>query len=308
MQKLNKIREAIEAADSIAIFRHQYPDMDAAGSQLGLKQALLDLYPNKKVYAIGTMDFHESTMDIVSDDVLSHSLAILLDTANEARIDDQRFKLCRFSIRFDHHVPVETIADIEWVDEKASATCELLALYFKSMNQKISSEAAQLLYKGLTADNIRFTIGTVRKESFLAAAYLIEQGIDVVQAEIDNFSSSLLDYQYETKVRSKAIVKEKSMTSIMQCEDYQSSHLSFKEAKEKVYALSGVREIEVWALFTETEEGVYNASLRSKTKSIREIAVQYGGGGHNCASGIKGLSLDDVQEIIEKLKVRSIQE
>ena len=35
------------------------------------------------------------------------------------------------SIRIDHHVQVETICDEEWIDDKASATCELLALYLQ---------------------------------------------------------------------------------------------------------------------------------------------------------------------------------
>ena len=46
---LKQIIDKIEAYDSIVIFRHEYPDMDALGSQLGLKHAILDLYPEKKV-------------------------------------------------------------------------------------------------------------------------------------------------------------------------------------------------------------------------------------------------------------------
>ena len=68
---LNKIIEKIQAYDSIVIFRHEYPDMDALGSQLGLKQAILDNYPNKNVYALGSLDKQNPSivddMDIVDD-------------------------------------------------------------------------------------------------------------------------------------------------------------------------------------------------------------------------------------------------
>lgn len=308
MQKLNQIREKIESYNTITIFRHVHPDMDAYGSQMGLKYALQALYPEKNIYALGTMNFHEHVMDEVSDERIQNSLAILLDTSNAARIDDDRYKLAQDSIRIDHHVQVETIANLEWIDDQSSATCELLALYFDAMHQSIPLQAAQLMYNGLVADNIRFTVGSVRKESFMAAAYLMDQKVDVIQTELDNFASSLNDFYYENKVRSKAILKNQCLCSIMQKADYESLNMEFSEAKDKVYALSGIKEVEVWAIFTETENGTYNASLRARTKSIREIAAMYNGGGHACASGIKGLNIEQVHEIIELLAKRSIEE
>ena len=308
MQKLNVIREKIESYNTITIFRHVHPDMDAYGSQMGLKIALQALYPEKQVYVLGTMNFHEHEMDVVEDSIIQQSLAIVLDTSNASRIDDERYTLAKEKIRIDHHVLVETIADTEWIDEKASATCEMLGLYFDAMQQKIPSQAAQLMYNGLVADNIRFTIGSVRKESFLAAAYFMDQKVDVIQTELDNFASSLNDFYYENKVRARAVLNNQCLTSIMKKEDYESLHMEFSEAKDKVYALSGINEVEVWAIFTENENGTYNASLRARTKSIREIAAMYNGGGHACASGIKGLNLDQVHEIIELLAKRSIEE
>ena len=287
MQKLNLIQEKIESYNTITIFRHVHPDMDAYGSQMGLKLALQALYPEKEIYAVGTMNFHEHEMDLVDDETIKRSLAIILDTSNAARIDDARYALAQDSIRIDHHVQVETIAKLEWIDEKASATCEMLPLYFEAMHQSIPESAAQLMYNGLVADNIRFTIGSVRKESFMAAAYLMDHTVDVIQTELDNFASTLNDFYYENKVRARAILKNKSLTSIMQKSDYESLNMEFSDAKDKVYALSGIKEVEVWAIFTENENGTYNASLRARTKSIREIAAQYNGGGHACASGIK---------------------
>ena len=308
MQKLNQIKEKIESAKIITIFRHVHPDMDAYGSQMGLKLALLSLYPEKEVYALGNMDFHGCTMDVVDDEVVKQSLAIILDTSNAARVDDSRYTLAQDSIRIDHHVQVETLANLEWIDDKASATCEMLPLYFQTMKQTIPSSAAQWLYNGLVADNIRFTIDSVRKESFLAAAYLMDQKVNVIQTEIDNFASTLNDFKYENKVRNRAQLKNQSLTSIMHKNDYEELGMKFTDAKDKVYALSGIKEIEVWALFTENPDGSFNASLRARTKCIREIAAQYNGGGHACASGIKGLNLGQVHEIIDLLAKRSIED
>ena len=78
-------------------------------------------------------------MDVVDDEVVASSLAIVLDTSNAARIDDDRYQLAKKSIRIDHHVQVETICDEEWIDDKASATCELLALYLQEKKGQHSS-------------------------------------------------------------------------------------------------------------------------------------------------------------------------
>ncbi len=302
MEKLNKIQEEIEQHETITIFRHQFPDMDAIGSQIGLKKALQNIYPEKKIYALGTMSKDDETMDSVDDETIKNSLAIVLDTANKERIDDPRFMLAKSRIRIDHHVPVETLASLEWLEPEASATCELIALFFKAQNLSIPKEAAQYLYEGLVADNIRYTTSNTRPESLLAGAYLIEQGANVQKANDKNFGISLRDFRYETEVRNNALYQEGVLYAIMNIESYEEEGLTFSQAKEKVYALSGVNEVKAWALFTEKEPNAFNASLRSRSLDVREIAADFGGGGHTCAAGIKGLDQKQVLQIIDRLK------
>lgn len=309
---LSKILKEIEQAQIITIFRHQFPDMDAFGSQFGLATWIKESYPEKKVFCLGNnsnmaLKFLDN-MDEATDEEVASSLAIILDCSNRERIDDQRFALAKRSIRIDHHVQTETICDIEWIDHKATATCEMIPLFFEQMNIKISAQAAQLLYCGLIADNIRFSISNVRAESFDAAKYLISCGVDVVKANQINFSTSLKDFKYETVVRNKAVVRANSMTAIMEIEDYLACEQNFTSAKEKVYALAGVEGIHCWALFTRMEDGIhYSASLRANVLNIREIAMAYGGGGHVCASGIKNLNRDQVDEIIGQLEKKSLE-
>lgn len=301
---LKQIIDKIEAYDSIVIFRHEYPDMDALGSQSGLKHAILDLYPEKKVYCLGSLneeadDFIEA-MDEVDIDLIQHSLAIITDTANGTRVDDQRFQYAKESIRIDHHVQVETLCDLEYIDAKATAACEIIALGLREMKAEISPKTAQLLYCGMVADNIRYTISTVRPKTFLAASYLMEHGVDVISCNEHNFSSTYEDYLYETKIRAKSFKKENALFAIMEIEDYQP--LSFSDAKSKIYCLSGVEEIHCWALFTRMDDGIhYAASLRSKRLDVRTIAEQFHGGGHICAAGIKNLTIDQVEEIIQAI-------
>ncbi len=301
---LNHLFEKIEEFDSIVLFRHVLPDMDAIGSQLGLKEWIKGIYPNKDVYALGSVGAIApelaKELDQVSDDIIKKSLAIVLDTSMANRVDDDRLSLAKYSIRIDHHVPIDEFCDWEYIDQEASATCEILALAAKENQVKLPQKAAQLLYSGLISDNIRFTTSNTRPQSFEAAGYLFQFGVDVVEVESLNFGSNYSDYLYENKVREKSIRKGNVLYSIMTMEDYKD--ITFPQAKEKVYALSGIREIKTWALFTEREPGIYNASLRSKRLDIRQVAQQYNGGGHICASGIKMLTLEQIEQIVEKLE------
>ena len=305
----NDILEIVKDYNTITIFRHVFADMDAIGSQFGLKYYLESVYPNKKIYCLGTncpvSQRNNVIMDIVSDEEITSSLAIILDTSNAARIDDERYKLAQKSIRIDHHVQVETICDEEWIDDKASATCEMLALYLQEKKACIPLESSLMLYLGLTADNIRFTTNNVRPQTFDAAKYLFEQGVDVTKVEQLNFSKSIEDYQYETVVRNHTVLRNKFLYSILECEDYEALGLNYTDAKDKVYCLAGIDSVEMWALFTRMEDHVhYSASLRSRNIPIRDVACQFGGGGHECASGIKNLNLEQVNEIIEILSKR----
>lgn len=300
---LNKIKDF----DIITIFRHVYADMDAIGSQFGLRYYIESMFPDKKVYCLGEDCIVASRlglkMDQVDDDIVSNSLAIVVDTSNSARVDDQRYKLAKYSLRVDHHVQVETFCSEEWIDEHASATCELLALWLYQNHVDLDEKASMMLYLGLTADNIRFTTSSVRSDTFVAAKYLFDQGVDVNKIDRMNFAITMNDYRYETLVRTKAVQVNHFLYSIMECEDYASCNLDFIGAKDKVYVLSGIESIEIWALFTRMSDGIhYSASLRSSNISIREVASQYNGGGHACASGIKNLTYDQVLEIVDILK------
>lgn len=164
-----------------------------------------------------------------------------------------------------------------------------------------------MLYLGLTADNIRFTTNNVRPATFDAAKYLFEQGVDVTKVEQLNFSKSIEDYRYETVVRNHTILKNKFLYSILECEDYEEYGLNFTDAKDKVYCLAGIDCVEMWALFTRMEDRIhYSASLRSRNIPIRDVAMEFGGGGHECASGIKNLTRNQVDQIIEILSNREV--
>ncbi len=307
--------ELINKFDVITIYRHVSPDSDALGSQFGLKQWILDTYPNKQVYALGinekkSIDYFYPEMDYANDETIKQSLAIILDTANSERIDDQRFKLAKYRLKIDHHVLVESYADTEIVCEESGATCEILARLFMENEEKLSSQCAQYLYCGLIADTLRFSIASTSSDTLKAAAYLVQCGADVVEANKVIFSTSLKQFKFENFIRSNCNVKNGKLAyMIVRKEDYERFGLTFEEAKEKVFVMGGINEFEMWVLFTEKEKdengnAIFNGSLRSKKEAINDIANKYHGGGHKLACGVKGLTEDTIQQLLTDLVLR----
>lgn len=303
--------DLVEQYEIITIYRHVSPDSDALGSQFGLKQWILDTYPDKKVYALGSDNGSKESsfpeLDQISDEVVASSLAIILDTANSARIDDERWSLAKYKLKIDHHIIVEKYADVEVVEDLFGATCEILAYMFEAHQSKLSSTCAQYLYGGLIADTLRFSISTITPGTLRTAAYLLEAGVDTAKANEMNFSTSLKLFRYENYIRNTCkIIDEHVAYCIIHKEDYEQFGLTFNEAKEKVFVMGGVHEFEAWALFVEKEKDeqgdcVYNGSLRSKRKTINDIANAHHGGGHRFACGVKGLRQVDIEQLLQDL-------
>ena len=311
-EQADRLIDQIEAADSIVLFRHVMADGDAMGAQFALKTWIMERYPDKSVYApghsVGACAAYYPQVDEVTDAVIARSLAIVLDTATSARVDDTRWQLAAKTVRIDHHLLVERFCDEEIVDEQAAATCEILARLFASREEVLSRTCAQYLYSGLISDTINFTISSTSERTLQAAAYLLRFGVDVVRLQMQHFGTSLRDFRYESWLRSQLRFEKGVGHVIADQADYARHQLSFREAKEKVFVLSGIYEIEVWALFTQmegTEEDPrYSGSLRSRTIALDDIANAYGGGGHRCACGIKNLSRSQIETLIEALKQR----
>src|SRR5574344_815276 len=98
---MNEARAAVFSLigkyDSIVIFGHSLPDGDCYGSQIAFREVLQTAYPHKKIFAIGSGLYalfeRLGEMDIVSDELIVKSLAILVDVSDFPLVEDQRVLL-----------------------------------------------------------------------------------------------------------------------------------------------------------------------------------------------------------------------
>lgn len=300
--------EAIATADIITIFRHEHPDCDALGSQWGLYSWIKDNFPEKKVYALGyesttQCDFPDS--HVVSDEVIAQSTAIVLDTANTARIDDARATSAKRLIKVDHHPNREPYGDPCIVNPLAAATCEILTDFFKTFEEDyfISFDTALYLYRGILTDTLCYRTNNTTSHTIETGAYLVSKGIDVADVNRDLFDVPYAVFTFQNALRSKVTFEDGIAYAVFTKEDLAKWHMTGGQARNYIDELGHVREFEVWAIFTESDEhpGLYHGSLRSKHVIINEIAQQFNGGGHPNASGVKNLTKEDIEAILIEL-------
>ncbi len=285
------ILNCIKAYDTIIIHRHNNPDGDALGSQVGLKNIIKDNFPEKIVYVVGDLSsrygfIEGSEMDEITDAVYSGALAIVLDTSAKSLISDTRYTLAAKTVRMDHHIFCEEICDVEVTDTSFESCCGLIAAFAKECGLHVSSLAAKALYTGMVTDSGRFRYDSVTSKTFALASFLMESEFstgDIYRnLYADDFSFIRLRAQFVLKVQFTEQNVGYIYTTLEEAKSYGVD--TFTISRGMVNVMSDVKGVDVWVNFTETENGVL-AEIRSSRFNINEIAKKYGGGGHAKASG-----------------------
>lgn len=302
-----KILEAIKEFDTIIIHRHNNPDGDALGSQIGMREIIKENFPTKTVYAVGDgskrYGFMEgSAMDEIDDSVYENALAIVLDTSASALISDDRYKKAQKNVRIDHHIFCEEICDIEVTDTSYESCCGLVTEFAIESGLRLSKLAAKSLYTGMVTDSGRFRYDCTNANTFRLASHLMKAEFDTNeiygQLYADDFSFIRLRAQFVLKIQFTDKNVAYIYTTKEEAETYEAD--TFTISRAMVGTMGDIKGVNVWVNFTETENGVL-AELRSNKYNINPIAVKYGGGGHAKASGATLKNRDEAMQMLNDL-------
>ena len=303
----SQLIEKIKEYDTIIIHRHTNPDGDALGSQIGLKNIIKENFDNKTVYVVGDMTdrfaFMEgSEMDVIDDSVYENALAIVLDTSASALISDDRYKMAKATARMDHHIFSEKICELEVTDTSYESCCGLITDFAIATGLKLNSLAAKSLYTGMVTDSGRFRYDSTTSKTFRLASRLLEEKFDTgeIYAGLyaDDFEHVKLRAQFILKIRFTECNVGYIYTDKEELMGYGVS--TFTISRGMVGTMGDLRGVDIWVNFTETEDGVL-AELRSSKYNINPIAVKYGGGGHQKASGATLKNREEAMSMLEDL-------
>ena len=302
-----EVLEKIKEYDRIIIFRHFRPDGDATGSTKGLKRILQLSFPEKEI-VLQNCDFSDYLAFLGTEDELKEdsfyadALGIVVDTATDNRISNQKFSLCREIVKIDHHIPVEAYGDLNWVEEERSSSCELIAAFYDAMRHelKIDKEAATYLYAGLVTDSGRFRFRSVSGDTMRLAGMLLDQGVDTDTLYAHLYMKEFEEFKFHGYVLNNIKITENGVAYVYIDKAAMAEYgLSFEQASACVSYMDSIKNSLIWIAFIDSDkDGDIRVRLRSRFITVNQIAENYEGGGHACASGATVHSIEQMNELL----------
>lgn len=306
-----QVLSMIKKYDKIVIFRHEMPDYDALGTQMGLATWLKENFKEKEIYVTGQnhvcftprlYPYMEEMEDAWFDN--NEFLAIVVDTGNTARISDKRYQKAKNIIKIDHHPNKEPYGDIVIVNDELASCAELVANMLVYFNKKLSKEAAHYFYSGIAGDSGRFLYNSTSAHTFAIAQILIETGFNLSKDVYQKmYQKNIDDLKVTAYVLNDFKVSKGGVAYYVLPSDIQEKlKITTERGKENVNLFANIEGINAWCSITEDpKEGLWRVSIRSKETPINGVAQMFEGGGHDQASGCKLHDIKDLPKLIEEL-------
>lgn len=301
-----KIFKEIKKYDSIVIARHIGVDPDAMASQVGLRDAIRNTFPDKKVYAVGAGGAKFTFLGKLDhfDGDYSKTLLIVLDTPDKKRVDCSEIDNFAYKIKIDHHPFMEKFCDLELVDDKASSACELVIRMIYDTKLEATKNVMETLYLGLVSDTNRFMFNNSTATTFEAVSKIIKDyDLDISKLYAPLYMRPLSEIRLFGYMSENMQVTENGVGYIKITEDVLKKYnVDVASSGNMINNFNYIEEVLVWLAITEdTKNGIFKINIRSRGPIINTTAEKYNGGGHKLASGARVTTLEEADSLIKEL-------
>ncbi len=311
--QIEKFLNAVDKAQTIALFSHINPDGDTCGSALALYRALKTYGKQPYVFCDGVFNEKLKYLDGI-EEYNKHAfrpfdLAIAVDCSDDGRLGayDKEYYSCRYRIFVDHHITRGRRGDLNIVETDAAATAEVVFDLIRAMDKKtpcLDDTVAKLLYCALVTDSGGFSFSSVTKKTMQTAAELI--GYDFKANEIfDNFikKTDFNVFSLKNRVLSGTRLYENGAIAgiFFRKQDFEATGTSETDTDGIINNVININGVKIAFSVTETKgEMQYKVSFRTVDGvSADEIAAVFGGGGHKNAAGCRASGFfEDVKDKI----------
>lgn len=312
-EAIRRIATALEGTGTVAVTTHINADGDAAGSvsamarllsQLGLRAVIVNPTPWPGLFAFLKEGLEDRSAK-GAEALRGAGALVSLDVSDVRRLGSlagAAKALPGPRIVIDHHVPTdEPAGEIVLSDVDACATGELLYDFAAVLGLEIDRPVAEALYAAILTDTGGFRYANTTVRAHLVAAQLLERGVDPeamyrrIYASLAPGRLQLLRDALDTLgVDSEYGLAWVSVTNEAM-DRYGVSSDDLDGIVEHPRSIAGTR---VALFFRDLGYGKVKVSFRSTGDvDVNQLARQFGGGGHEKASGalIAG-TLDDVRD------------
>lgn len=288
---LAETAKLLKEAGKMVIVSHISPDGDTLGSSLALAHALRmlgkevmlnvdDDIPSVFSFLPGIGEY----MRFAPDDSVPADLLIVIDASSADRAGNaMNVVKARSVLNIDHHKTNTHFADYLYLDSDAAATAEIIYSLLLELSTELNTEIATCIYEGLYTDTGSFKYSNTTSRTLSIASALLTYGVN----------PSLISDNMEVKSRSQVEMLGKVLETLTFLRD---GKIAYVEVAPELYDYNVdtdtfvsypryIEGVEVALLFKQVEENLTRVSFRSKQVDVAKIALSFGGGGHQKASG-----------------------
>lgn len=293
--------EVFQQHQKFVLLSHVRPDGDAIGSQIALGFALMAA--GKTVHLINddgvpeNLAFMRGSQAVQTPpaDPLDVEVAIALDTATKPRLGENSLHAASRAalwLNIDHHISNPGYGDLNLIDATSPATGQILYRLIEELGLPMPDETRDAIYVAVSTDTGSFQYPSTTATTYRLGADLIERGLDV-----GGINSSIYDsYPFRRLELLRELLKTLELSPdgmVASWELHDETRLDLallpEDSEGLIDTIRAIRGVQVAVFFEELVDGKIRVSMRSKDRrlDVCQIAMEFGGGGHALAAGIR---------------------
>lgn len=288
---LKQTARFLKRNDNFVILTHASPDGDTLGAAYALCYGLKeigkiasvicpDVIPKKYDYFVHETDHvRRENATVVAVDVADPSL---LGSLREEFADAVKLNI-------DHHVSNTRYAENLFLNDTASATCEVIYELLVQMRVNINDITAKALYTGIATDTGCFKYSNVTAKTHQIVAQLYDYPINAPEINrlmFDTKSRKLLELERMVLDTAEYHFDDKCVLLTVTAEMQEKTGCSGSELEGIAVLSRSVEGIEAGITLKQTDDLEYKVSLRTfPPLNASAICQKIGGGGHAGAAG-----------------------
>lgn len=310
---MKQIVSSVLSATNIAIFSHIKTDCDAVCSSLAFKLGIESIGKHADVFIDSETSLQIKGLphfeEINKKTLNSYDLYVCLDNADIDRLGKNKYKILKNrakSVQLDHHGTNNKYCKLNYINDKYSATCELLYDFFRLANIKITPVMARLLLTGIYTDTGKLSFSNTTSNTLLVASNLLKIYGDTTDTicepifssrSVGEFNMCRLAYN-----NAKLYFNNSVGLTYLTKQDFKNSGATLDDTHGITDILTSIKSVTLAIVISQdvTQDDCYYVSVRSKAGvSARNVAAAFGGGGHERAAGCK--IFDTLESTIKRL-------
>ena len=291
---------------SVALFAHTNPDGDTIGACVALCLALRSIGHTCEVFCDSDLGssikkFEETSL-IKRQFEGTYDLLVAVDCGDIFRTGEFAGVYANFekTLTLDHHCGAYYSRHNCLYDY--ASTCQMVYEVLNAANIDITPTIATYLYMGLCTDTGNFMNKNTDKASFFMAGEMFDKGADIAKVCRTFFREKTL---VKTKLIGRALNKLRTyydgqlVLLHVTAQDIADIGAELSDTSILVNFAVDVDTARVGVCISECETEVFKVSMRGKDVCVRSICEEFGGGGHDLASGCK--IHGPLEEVIDRI-------